>query len=1269
MIRRIAIVALAALSVTVAALAMIAAYAVSPAGRGALATFAERRIERVAGGDVEIGSLTGDLTRRVQLNDVRFSKDGVEWASIKRATMDWSPGALFSRRVEISEIEIEGAALLARPPARDRKDPLKGFALPERLPAVSINRILLRDLQIAGQLSRETLSLTGEGSVQMGGAALSIRARVKEARHRDDIEVDLSRKTAAEAPALRARVTSAPDGALAALLGAEGAVKISADSSGPLSAYRISMAGEAGVYGSITGALSGDIAALEAIAFDVSAFPGTRFRRLATDLGDEIVASGVLTPQDRGAQLTVQRLSGAFGVLSGEAHWRNAGRSLDAAEITLQAGFAPDWRPALQDAIGDRATARLAVERQGRDYRGEASAISPAATATLKELRTDLRANVRGKLTAAINENSEIAKTARTSLQGAGTLSVSAGQTLSLEGAKISAANGAAFDGGATLQFDGGSFEIDGKITAAASAIKDLVPAMTPRGGLTGDIKARGTPKNFELALAVSAPGFQTKRSAWPASSISVSLASLPMSPTGAYSLRATDGSLQSSARLQRRQNGAIALSGVDHRGKGFALTGDAAFNPATREGMIDMRYAGEEGAEPWPGLTLTGEASAKGALAWDRTDNRIDVRARSLQTKSLSLEDALLTATGPIDRLFFEASAASFAIQDRARVEKLKLAGSAEIANGAVLRIASASAEVQGEAVMLQSPMEVSFGGGVAIDALALRIGDMGSAEFSGEFSSRRWRADAAIRNLRISSNGAALDFNLALDTDKSLAAAGDFSASSAGVGEPNGALLGNYSWNGRRLRVTTDGGDSTVNLDLDLPLALRRADRLSVNMSGALKGMARYDGRVETIARFLPRSLQSLEGELDFEGTLGGTMKDPRVTGALALTDGAYTELKSGLSIVDIDLTSTAAASSASSSVTFAGTASGVGQTVKTITTTGKIELGGGVKLAAVIGLDGARFSAGPVERVDASGTLKVAGEASDLFVSGDVMLSTLRAKLFTPENLGLVDIEVIAAGGDRQPGRVKAAVRQRTALRYAVRIEADDNVIISGRGLDSEWRASAQVSGTSDRPLVLGVMNLNRGDLEFSGRRFDLTRGSIGFDTLAPNDPTIDIRAERETRDGTTVAVLISGRSSALNVSLESTPSLPGEDIMALILFDKPADELTAFQSLQVADGLTQISGVGVFGGKGFTGAARDALGLDLLNVDVDQADSSASLLTVGKYVTDGLFVSASQNARGENGSLRIEYEIGQSFSLETELRQDGDQTISANWKMDF
>lgn len=1267
--RRAVKIALIAFSIAAAALALLAAYALSPVGRNGLASIAERRIAQTVGGDVIIGSQSGDLTRRIELNDVRFVDNSANWATVKQIAIDWSPRALLSRRIEIGKVAIEDAVLLARPPARDRKAPFKGFQFPERLPPVSIDEIELRNMQVGGALVRDPLRLDGIGVIEMGGPALSISARLNEVGQRDKVEIDIRRTKSEAAPTLRIKISSQPNGAIAALTGSRGALAASVEGSGPPSAYRVSIEAMAGDVGALSGNLTSNIEELESIEFDLTATPGAFFDRWRTDLGDRIVASGSLIPASRGAQLKLRDLSAAFGGISGAAEWRNDRQALAFADATLTAKFLPEWRAGLQEAIGDRAEARITFERQGRNYAGTASIVAPAATAALEALTTDLRSKLSGDFSASIRGDSSIAAQIKSPLSGSGDLAFVASDRISLSDLELSTGNGAAFKGDALFQIDDRQFSIDGDIAATAAALIAYAPALTPRGGASGDIVANGSLTDFDLRLSLAAPSFQLNDSTWPASALSVSLSALPSTPTGEVSLRSTDGSLRSSARVRREPDGALSISGLDHRGDGFVLTGDATVNRASREGSIDLRYSGADGAEPWPGLVISGEASAKGSLANAGDGNQIEIKASSLDMTSVSLRNASLVARGPADQLSFEVGVSGISAFDQRRAENLRITGVAAIREKTALSIASASAEFQGAPVRLNRPAQITIGDGVMVEGLSMRVGESGTIDLGGAISPHRWRAEAAVRRLEISANGSTLDFDLALDTGQATAASGVFAASSGRLGLRDATLSGRYAWDGRRLSVAAGGGDSALDLDLDLPLTLRRAKRLSVSMTGAVQGNARYNGRAETIALFLPLALQSLEGDLDFSGVLGGTVRDPRISGDLALTDGAYTEAISGLSITDIDLTSSAAATTTSSSVTFKGSASGAGQSAKTILATGKIDLKGGVTLSADIMLDGARFAAGPVERVDASGALKIEGDADDLLVSGDVSIGLLEAKLFTPATIGLVDVDVVAIGDDGRPAAEEIAVRRRGALRYAVRIEADNNVLVSGRGLDSEWRANAQIAGNSERPLILGTMNLNRGDLEFSGRRFDLTRGSIGFDTLAPNDPSIGLRAERETRDGTTVAVVISGRSSALKVSLESTPSRPSEDVMALILFDKPADELSAFESLQVADSLTQLGGVGVFGGKGVSGAARDALGLDLLNLDVDQSDSSASLLTVGKYVTDGLFVSASQNARGENGSLRIEYEIGQSFTVETELRQDGDQTVSANWKKDF
>jgi translocation and assembly module TamB len=390
--------------------------------------------------------------------------------------------------------------------------------------------------------------------------------------------------------------------------------------------------------------------------------------------------------------------------------------------------------------------------------------------------------------------------------------------------------------------------------------------------------------------------------------------------------------------------------------------------------------------------------------------------------------------------------------------------------------------------------------------------------------------------------------------------------------------------------------------------------------------------------------------------------------MSGALTITDGAFTDLSSGVSIVDIDGEATARSDARGSSIEFEFDGAGPGQTAKALNAKGAISFVDGPVLDSRIVFQQLRLSAGPVQLVEATGDITVSGSLSQLQATGAADVTRLDAELFEPEEAGLVDIDVAMQGAGPALAAARFA-RRPSSIRYALRIAADENINISGRGLESEWKAEAAIDSVGDRPLVLGRLELIDGHVRLGGRRIQLTRGLIEFDRLAANDPALDIRAERRTSPGPQVSIMVGGRASAPDIKIEAAPAMPQEDAMALLLFDKPMSDLTALQSLQVADSLSELGGVGLIGGKGIAAAARSALGLDLLDVSIDETNSAASLLTVGKYVTDGLFVSASQDARGEAGSVTIEYKINDSFSIETELRQDGDQTISANWKKDF
>ncbi len=1259
------------LSVLVAALTALAlALILSPVAKQVVRDVAEREIGKAFGREVEIGAVEGDLFRKFQLTNVYLKDGAANWAEIARVEIDWNPRALLARQIEITALSIEDATILAPLPPSRKSRPFKGFELPERLPALSIGEIIIRNLGVDQAIAGESVRLDGKGSVAMGGRALSVKASLSAIDGRDDLRIDVERSLGTGRIALDGQIRSTSQGAIAALARSGGPIDLAAIGAGANEDFSLRLSGRFGEVGSFYVDMRSNLAILDAVDFRLTAKPGARFTDWIGDVGEIVTAEGVYRPLDRGGRLDLRRARVAAGALSGAVDWRNSRKALDQATADLSLTLADNWRPTIQAAIGRTVDLKASLERRSQDFAVTASAATPLLRLSILKGLSDLRSRLNGEVELRIEPASSLSWRFPSGLGATASLSFLQGEEFALEGLKIGSAEGFELSADAGYRFSEKEISAKGALSLNEKALMALLPALRARGKLAGEFDIAGAPGDIALRMTAATPALLLNGALIPPSRAAISLAGLPSSASGVVSIRAIDRSRRASADVSRRRDGLWRLRSIDYRGSGFAMRGALEINPETGEGGVDLDYEGSDQAEPWPGVFMEGVAKASGSLGRSNTANRLSLDLAALRMGDLLLENLRVAANGPYEKLSLDASADFLGFANRVQLRDVRLSGTAVTEPQTVFTLATASADLNGTPVATASAAFLALDDGFAVRGLKLKVGRSGVAELDGAFGRSYWQATADLRDIQLPDTLSTAEFSLILDTRRSPVATGEFEVRSTITRTSVLTLPGRFTWDGRKLKVLAEGADRALSIDISLPLQLNYDDRLSLKFAGPIDGTARYQGRAESVAIFLPTTLQSLEGALDFAGSISGDVKAPRVDGRLQLTDGAYTELASGFSVVDIDLTAVAERTAGASTVQFTAAASGVGQAQKSITAIGSLTLRDYLKMKTTITFDRARFSGGPIASVSASGGVTIEGDPEDLLISGDLNIHALTAELFTPNDTGLVDIKVVALNGDRFSSSLAPSTTQRKGtLRYEVRLTSDDNIVVRGRGLESTWSANTQIVGNRDQPLILGVLNLRRGDLVFSGRRFDITRGGIGFDRFAPNDPTIDIRAERETREGVTVAVIISGRSSALKVALESTPSLPNDDIMALVLFDKPADQLSAFESLQVADGLTQLGGVGVFGGKGVAGAARDALGLDLLNFEIDDTDSSASLLTVGKYVTDGLFISASQNARGENGSLRIEYEIGSSFSVETELRQDGDQTVSANWKKDF
>ncbi len=286
------------------------------------------------------------------------------------------------------------------------------------------------------------------------------------------------------------------------------------------------------------------------------------------------------------------------------------------------------------------------------------------------------------------------------------------------------------------------------------------------------------------------------------------------------------------------------------------------------------------------------------------------------------------------------------------------------------------------------------------------------------------------------------------------------------------------------------------------------------------------------------------------------------------------------------------------------------------------GVVQLGTKPRVDATLSLDRARIIHTQEMTLVASGDLKLDGTLPALSAAGAVNIQSFEFQIPDALPPDIIDIKVVAvdahgnpiAPEEKEEKKVRAPPIE-VALNVA--IAGRQQIYIRGRGLDSEWSASMHVSGTESDPKLEGDLNLRRGSLRL---RWPQVRPQPGPDPFVPSRSTDPIcRFRRRTRPlsttGTTAIINISGRASKPDIKLTSDPAgLPADDVMALMLFGHPADQLSALQAVQLANAVATLSGQNPLSkGPGILDRARTSLGLDLLDFSAGGQEGTA--VTVG------------------------------------------------------
>ena len=234
--------------------------------------------------------------------------------------------------------------------------------------------------------------------------------------------------------------------------------------------------------------------------------------------------------------------------------------------------------------------------------------------------------------------------------------------------------------------------------------------------------------------------------------------------------------------------------------------------------------------------------------------------------------------------------------------------------------------------------------------------------------------------------------------------------------------------------------------------------------------------------------------------------------------------------------------------------------------------------------------------------------------------------------------------------------------TARPYPIDItlSAPSQMFVRGRGLDAELGGQLRLTGTSANVIPQGQFDLIRGRLDILGKRLTLTEGRVSLQ--GDFDPILRFIAESEA-EGVQVRIGVEGPATAPDVTFTSSPELPEDEVLALLLFGRDITQISALQALQLAAAVRTLAGKG---GEGIVGKLRNNFGLDDLDITTDENGSAA--VKAGKYISENIYTDVTVGADGDT-EVNLNLNITPSLTARGTVGTDGKSTIGVFFERDY
>lgn len=233
--------------------------------------------------------------------------------------------------------------------------------------------------------------------------------------------------------------------------------------------------------------------------------------------------------------------------------------------------------------------------------------------------------------------------------------------------------------------------------------------------------------------------------------------------------------------------------------------------------------------------------------------------------------------------------------------------------------------------------------------------------------------------------------------------------------------------------------------------------------------------------------------------------------------------------------------------------------------------------------------------------------------------------------------------------------------TAFPLDITVNAPSRIFIRGRGLDAELGGSLSLGGTTANIVPVGQFSLIRGRLDILQQRFELAEGVASLQ--GDFSPYIRLVAETKARTGTQIRIIVEGPADAPEVSFESTPQLPQDEVLAQLIFGRNLSEISPLQAVQLAAAVGTLAGRG---GGGLIDGFRQELGLDDFDVTTDEDGNAA--VRAGAYLSENVYTDVTINSEGET-EINLNLDITDEITAKGTVDADGETSIGIFFERDY